>query len=200
MKTLIKTTFATLLTAIVLSTTASASQTSEPLKVKEVTNKTIKGINKIWVSGNVKLVLTQGEKEGVAGTEGYDEQTTSVQSKGQTLYINSTSGQRVTLNITVKDLQRIEAYGEAIVQTTNNFDVKYLQVFLNQNAKAKVNALAGSLYTVIKDNATLKMSGVAKEHTMIASNKKNVKLIDFVCLKNNQTPLTDSIKLAVLGR
>lgn len=200
MKTLIKTTFATLLTAIVLSTTASASQTSEPLKVKEVTNKTIKGINKIWVSGNVKLVLTQGENEGVAGTEGYDEQTTSVQSKGQTLYINSTSGQRVTLNITVKDLQRIEAYGEAIVQTTNNFDVKYLQVFLNQNAKAKVNALAGSLYTVIKDNATLKMSGVAKEHTMIASNKKNVKLIDFVCLKNNQTPLTDSIKLAVLGR
>jgi len=200
MKTFIKTSFATLLTALVLTSSAFTGTAAEFIKSRSLTTTPIQGINKIWVSGNVKLVLTQASTESINGTESYDQTNTSVQSKGQTLYINSTSSIQVTINITVKDLQRIEAYGQAVVLTSNNFDVKYLQVFLNQNARAKVNALAGSLYTVIKDNATLKMSGVAQEHTMLASNMKNVKLVDFVCLKNNKAPQVDSVKLAALTK
>lgn len=200
MKTLTKTTIATLLTAVVLSSSALVSTASETIKVVSSAVSPIKGVNKIWVSGNVKLILSQGTEENINGMESYSSANTSVRSNGQTLYINSTSASQVTLNITLKDLQRIEAYGSSVVLTSNNFEVKYLQVFLSHKAKAKVNTIAGSLHTVIKDDATLKMIGMANEHTLVASNSKNVKLTDFVCLKNNRTPLADSTKLAGLAR
>jgi hypothetical protein len=90
----------------------------------------------------------------------------------------------VTLNITVKDLQRVEAYGQSVVVTSNNFDVKNLQLFLNQSATAKIKTTAGSLYTVVKDDAYLKLNGTADKSTMVASNMKNVKLGDFASLKS----------------
>ncbi|MDY0905018.1 GIN domain-containing protein, partial [Pedobacter sp. CFBP9032] len=140
--------------------------------------------NRIWVSGNVKIVLTQGEKESVIGAENYDATKTSVSSNGKTLYINSMETSQVTLNITVKDLERIEAYGQSVVITNNNFDVKNLQLFLNQSATARIKTTATSLYTVVKEDAVLKLNGTAAESTMVASNAKNVKLGDFVSLKS----------------
>ena len=181
MKTL-KTIFAAALTAVVLTSTAVTTFAAEP--TTELATKSA-GFNKIWVSGNVKIVLTQGDKEGVSGTESYDAEKTSVTKQGQTLYINSMEAGQVTLKITVKDLQRVEAYGESVVVTSGNFDVKYLQLFLSQRAKAKVSATAGSLYTVINDDAVLKMSGAADQHTLIASNMKNVKFDNFASLKTN---------------
>jgi hypothetical protein len=139
---------------------------------------------RIWVSGNVKIVLTQGDKEGVIGTYNYDSAKTSVLSKGQTLYINSMESSQVTLNITVKDLQRVEAYGQSVVETTNNFDVKNLQLFLNQSASAKIKTTAESLYTVVKEDAVLKLNGTADQSTVIASNMKNVKRNGFASLKS----------------
>jgi len=91
---------------------------------------------------------------------------------------------KVTLNIIVKDLERIEAYGQSVVVTSNNFDVKYLQLFLSQSATAKIKTTAGSLYTIVKDDAVLKLNGTADQSTMIASNMKNVKLGDFASLKS----------------
>jgi hypothetical protein len=89
MKTLTKTLFAAALTAVVLTSSAMTTFAAEPVS-KEVTAASVAGFNKIWVSGNVKIVLTQGDKQSVAGTGNYDSSTTSVLSKGQTLYINST--------------------------------------------------------------------------------------------------------------
>ena len=182
MKTL-KTIFAAALTAVVLTSTAFTTLAAEP--ITEVAAKSA-GFNKIWVSGNVKIVLTQGDKEGVSGTENYNAEKTSVTKQGQTLYINSMEAGQVTLKITVKDLQRVEAYGESVVVTSGNFDVKYLQLFLNQNATARINATAGSLYTVVNDDAVLKMSGAADQSTLIASNMKNVKYGNFAALKSVQ--------------
>ena len=86
---------------------------------------------------------------------------------------------QITLNITVKDLQRIEAYGQSVVVTSNNFDVKYLQLFLSQSATAKIKTNAKSLYTVVKEDAILKLNGTADQSTMVASNMKNIKMTDF---------------------
>jgi UDP-N-acetylmuramate-alanine ligase len=132
----------------------------------------------------VKIVLTQGDKEVVSGTDNYDSAKTSVLSKGQTLYINSTESGMVTLNITVKDLQRVEAYGQSVVVTSNNFDVKNLQLFLNQSATAKIKTTAQSLYTIVKDDAVLKLNGTAGQSTMVATNMKNVKMADFASLRS----------------
>ncbi|MBC7567440.1 MAG: DUF2807 domain-containing protein [Pedobacter sp.] len=185
MKSLTKTVFAVALTAVVSLSSATTSFAAEPVKTFKSTPD-LPGFNKIWVSGNVKIVLTQGEKESIIGTLNFDAERTSVLSKGQTLYINSTESDMVTLNITVKDLQRVQAFGHSVVVTSNNFDVKYLQLFLNQSATAKINTTAGSIYTVVKDDAVLKLTGTAQQSTMVASNIKNVKMADFASLKSVQ--------------
>lgn len=185
MKTIAKTLFATALTAVLFTSSVMTALASDsvPVPVTSATS-SLKNINRIWVSGNVKIVLTQGEKESVIGAENYDATKTSVSSNGKTLYINSMETSQVTLNITVKDLERIEAYGQSVVITNNNFDVKNLQLFLNQSATARIKTTATSLYTVVKEDAVLKLNGTAAESTMIASNAKNVKLGDFVSLKS----------------
>lgn len=181
MKTLTKTLFVTLLAVLVWSSAAMYTATAGVVKIETES----KSFNKIWVAGNVKIVLTQSEVEGVFVDEYFNADKTSITRKGQTLYVNSMADGQVTIRVSVKDLQRIQASGSAVVVMSNNFDVKYLQVFLSQSAKAKVTAMTGSLYTVVNDDATLKMSGSANEHTLLASNMKNVKLADFVSIKTN---------------
>ena len=183
MKTLTQTLFAAALTLVVLTSSAMTTFAAEPVTI-EAAASTVPAFNKIWVSGNVKVVLTQGDKQSVAGTSNFDANKTSVMSKGQTLYINSMEAGQVTINITVKDLQRIEAYGQSLVVTSNNFDVKYLQLFLNQSATAKIKTTAGSLYTVVNDDAVLKLNGTADQSTMIASNIKNLRIADFASLRS----------------
>lgn len=178
MKILTKTLFATALTVVLFASSAMATFATEPAPFNTTTS-SIKNVNRIWVSGNVKIVLTQGDKESIRGTENFDAAKTSVMSKGQTLYINSMETDQITLNITVKDLQRIEAYGQSVVVTSNNFDVKYLQLFLSQSATAKIKTNAKSLYTVVKEDAILKLNGTADQSTMVASNMKNIKMTDF---------------------
>ncbi|QXU41439.1 GIN domain-containing protein [Pedobacter sp. D749] len=183
MKTLAKTLFAAALTAVLFTSSAMATIAAEPVK-KETKTPSLSTFNRIWVSGNVKIVLTQGNKQNVEGAVNYDAAKTSLSTDGRTLFINSLETSQVTLNITVKDLERIEAYGQSVVVTSNNFDVKYLQLFLNQSATAKIKTTAGSLYTVVKGDAVLKLNGTAGQSTMIVSNIKNVKLADFASLKS----------------
>jgi len=183
MKTLAKTLFAAALTAVLLTSSAMTTFAADSVPTAVKTSK-MKSFNKIWVSGNVKLVLTQGEKEQITGAINYDSTKTSAILKGQTLYINSTESRQVTLNITLKDLERIEAYGQSVVVTSNSFDVDYLQLFINQGAFAKVTTTAASLYSVVNDDAVLKLNGTANQSTLVASNMKNVKLGNFASLKS----------------
>ena len=183
MKTFTKIVFAAALTAVVFTSSVMATFAAEPVKA-ETKTASLSTFNRIWVSGNVKIILTQGDKQNVSGTSNYDAAKTFVSTDGKTLFINSMETNQVILNITVKDLERIEAYGQSVVVTSNNFDVKYLQLFLNQSATAKIKTTTGSLYTIVKDDAVLKLNGTADQSTMIASNIKNVKLGDFVSLKS----------------
>ncbi|PWS33033.1 GIN domain-containing protein [Pedobacter paludis] len=182
MKTLAKTVFATALTVVLFASSATTTFAAEPAPL--VKTSSIKNVNRIWVSGNVKVVLTQGDQESINGSENYDAEKTSVISKGGSLYINSMETQQVTLNITLKDLERIEAYGQSVVVTTNNFDVKYLQLFLYQSATAKIKTTTSSLYTIVKEDAVLKLNGTALHSTLVASNMRNVKLNNFASARS----------------
>lgn len=183
MKNLAKTLFATALAAAALTFSIATTFAAEPVAL-EVPASSLKNVNRIWVSGNVKIILKKGNTQSVVGTDNYDASKTSVLSNGQTLYINSLEPTQVTLNITVKDLERIEAYGRSVVIASNNFDVKNLQLFLSHSANVKIKTSAKSLYTVVKDDAILKLHGTADKSTMVASNMKNVKLSDFASLKH----------------
>ncbi|RZK34366.1 MAG: hypothetical protein EOO90_30915 [Pedobacter sp.] len=191
MKTLAKTLFATALTAVLFASSVATTLAADSAPLAKTTS--VKNVNRIWVSGNVKVVLTQGDKESIKGSENYDASKTSVFSNGNTLYIQSMESQQVTLNVTVKDLERVEAYGQSVVVTSNNFDVKNLQLFLYQSATAKIKTTATSLYTVVKEDAVLKLNGTAMESTMIASNMKNVKLGDFASRKSESFIADDVI-------
>jgi len=181
MKNLTKTLFAAVITAVVLTSSAVSSFASEKTTPEATTIRSKAGIKRIWVSGNVKIVLRQGDVQKVVSTNDYDSAKLSVTTNGQTLYIKSEQPGLVTLDVTVKDLERLVAYGRALVVTSNTFDVKYLQVFLHENAHAKIKTTAKSLYTVVNDDAKLKLNGTADQSTMIAANMKNVKLNDFAC-------------------
>jgi hypothetical protein len=183
MKNLTKTLFAAAMTAVVLTSSVFTTFAGEK-EVTEVTPPSVSNFNRIWVSGNVKIILTQGDEQSVVSVENYNSSTTSVRTNGQTLYIKSTEPGLVTLNITVKDLQRVEAFGKSMVLTPKNMDVKYLQVFLHESAFAKIKTTAQSLYTVVKDDATLKLNGTADQSIMVARKMKNVKLGDFASLRS----------------
>jgi hypothetical protein len=183
MKNLAKTAIAAAITAVMLTSSVATTFAANPV-VPQVISHSALSFDRIWVSGNVKIILTQGDKQGVIGTENYDSSKTSVLSNGRTLYINSTENGQVTLNITVKDLQRIEAYGQSVVVTTNNFNVKYLQLILDQSARVKINTTAQSLYTVVKGDAVLKLNGTANQSTIVANNAKNVKVGKFASLRS----------------
>ncbi|PWS27993.1 hypothetical protein DHW03_10550 [Pedobacter yonginense] len=197
MKTLAKTLFATALTAVLFASSAATTFAAEPAPLVKTTS--IKNVNRIWVSGNVKVVLTQGNEQSISGSDNFDPNLTSVISKGNSLYINSMENQQVTLNITLKDLERIEAYGQSVVVTNNNFDIKYLQLFLYQSATAKIKATTGSLYTVVKDDAVLKLNGTSLNSTLVATNMKNIKTTNFASARSEayQTEALASDKIAL---
>ncbi|MET0570971.1 MAG: DUF2807 domain-containing protein [Pedobacter agri] len=193
MKTLAKTLFATALTVVLFASSVATTYAADSAPLAKTTS--VKNVKRIWVSGNVKVVLTQGDQEHIKGSENYDATKTSVFSNGNTLYIQSMESQQVTVNITVKDLERVEAYGQSMVVTSNNFAVKNLQLFLYQSATAKIKTTAASLYTVVKEDAVLKLNGTAVESTLIASNMKNVKLADFASRKS-EAFITDDLMTA----
>ena len=146
MKTLTKTLFAAVLAVVLLTSSSMVTLAAKRIEIAKPST----GFNKIWVSGNVKLILTQSAQEGIFVDENFNAEKTSVLGKGETLYINSMESGQVIIRISMKDLQRIEAAGSSVVVTSNIFDVKCLQVILSQNASAKVRALTGSLYTNVR--------------------------------------------------
>jgi hypothetical protein len=182
MKNLARKIFTAAVAAVILTSSVATTLAAEPA-LTQVTPRSAQSFNRIWVSGNVKIVLTQGDKQSVIGTENYNSSKTSVVTNGKTLYIHSAEPEQVTLTITMKDLERVEAYGGSMVVTSNKFNVKYLQLFLSHTAYAKIKTTAKSLYTVVKDDAILKLDGTADQSTMVASNTKNIKLRNFSSLK-----------------
>ncbi len=193
MKNLARTLFAAAVAAVILTSSVATTFAAEPVP-SQVTPRPALTFNRIWVSGNVKIVLTQGDKQNVFGTENYNPSRTSVVTNGKTLYIHSAESELVTLNITMKDLERVEAYGGSVVVTSNKFDVKYLQLFLSHTASARIKTTAKSLYTVVKDDAILKLDGTADQSTLVASNMKNLKTGNFSSLKSESYASEEMMK------
>jgi len=193
MKTLAKTLFASALTAVLLSSAAMAGQTPEN---KTATFKTISPVtfNKILITGNVKLIVAQGAKESVSVDGDYDQSKTSIKKRGYTLVINSSESTPVTIRVSVKDLQRIDASNSVNVVTSGKIDVKYLQVFLKDDAKADVKANTESLYTYITGNADLKLSGATQDYTSLKDKLSKLNQENLATLKST----TDSVKSPVM--
>lgn len=177
MKTAIKTLIASTLTAIVLTSSAFTTFAKE----KSPSNTATVKFNKVVITGNANVVLVQGDSEGLTSNDLIEANNTTVKQKGYTLYINSTD--KSTIYVHVKDLQRIDAANNSTVKTRGNFNLALLQIFLKDEAKAKVNATVGSLYTNLSNQSNLKLSGSSAEHELVSNGLSKLNQRDFVIAK-----------------
>ncbi|RBQ09076.1 GIN domain-containing protein [Pedobacter miscanthi] len=183
MKTSIKSLIATSLTAIVLSsavfTTSVSASEKEPVTIAK-----IKAFKRISVNGNVELTIIQNNNPSVAYTDD-NNGTAKIIQDGDNLKITSTSTEKTKLVVYVNDLYRIEALENAVVKTEGKLRTKYLQIFLKGNAHAEINTSTEGLYTVIADNADLKLSGSTDNHTLVMGNSQKLTIDRFAALKTN---------------
>ncbi len=187
MKTLTKTLVASALTAIVLTSSAITTFAANPVSPLVLSFKAdTVSFNKVVITGNAKIILVKGLKEEVRIEEYYNPSKTTIARKGYSLLINSTEKSPVTITVTVKDLCRIQAFDDASITTMGTLNLTYLQIFLNDSARADVKANANSMYTILKDASTLKLSGSAESHTYIANNSEGIVFENFVCRKTDK--------------
>ncbi|WP_276089202.1 DUF2807 domain-containing protein [Pedobacter sp. JY14-1] len=186
MKTFTKSLIATAFSAVILGSTALASFAGTPVKPAIENEAAAVTFNKITVTGNVKVVLVQKDKESVSVDNSFNAEKTSIKRQGYNLLIHSSEINPVTVTVAVKDLQRIDVAGISSVETKGKLDVKYLQIFVSYSATAKINANTESLYTVISDAADLKLSGSAEEHTFVAGAATKADLKDFTVKRSER--------------
>lgn len=183
MKTSIKTLIATSLTAIVLSSAVFATSVSATEK-EPVTISKISAFKRISVKGNVELTIVQRNAAGVSYTDD-NTGTAKIMQDGDNLKITSTSTDKTKLTVYVNDIYRIEASENAVVKTEGKLKTKYLQIFLKGNAHAEINTSTEGLYTVIADEADLKLSGSTDNHTLVMGNSQKLTIDRFAALKTN---------------
>lgn len=183
MKTSIKTLIASSLTAIVLSTAVFSTGVSAteitPVKVSKVGN-----FKRVSVKGNVEVTIIQRTTAGVSYAED-NFGTAKIMQDGDNLKISSSDNGLTKVVVYVNDIFRIEASENAIVKTEGKLTTKFLQIFLKNNAHAEINTSTEGLYTVINDNADLKLSGSTDNHTLVMGNTQKLTIDKFAALKTN---------------
>jgi len=194
MKTSIKTLIATSLTAIVLSTAAFSTSVSAS-EVHPLTISALGSFKKVSVKGNVEVILIQRANNGVAYAED-NAGTVKIMHDGDVLRITSTDRTTAKVIVYLTDIYRIEAAENAVVKTEGKLNSKYLQIFLKGNAHAEINTTTEGLYTVIQDNADLKLSGSTDNHTLVMGNTQKLTIDKFAALKTN----ISSIEIAAVGK
>lgn len=186
MKTLVKTSLASALTAVALFSSAFTSIAADKGHHLSVLSAEI-DFNKVVITGNVNVELVQAEKQKVVIYEDYNKATTSVKQKGDKLFINSEEAEPINIVVYVKDLQRIDASNTVSVITRGRFSASVLQVFLKDKARAFVNGEIGSLYTLIKDKSELKLKGTSKDHVSVKGKVATLKTEQFAALKTTNS-------------
>jgi hypothetical protein len=183
MKTSIKTLIATSLTAIILSSALFTTSVSAAEKEPDAILK-ISAFKRISVKGNVEVTVIQRSNPGISYSDD-NTGTAKVMQDGDNLKITSTSTEKAKLTVYVNDFYRIEASENAIVKTEGKLKTKYLQIFLKGNAHAEINTSSEGLYTVIADNADLKLSGSTDQHTLVMGKSQKLTIDRFAALKTN---------------
>lgn len=190
MKTSIKNLIASSLTTIFITSsiglTSVSAQEKNVVKISAPTN-----VKRIAVKGNVEIMLVQRNIEGVTYANDNIGTAKIIQDR-DLLQINSVDQNPVKLTLYVKELYRIEAFENAIVKTEGKLKTKYLQVFLFGSAHADLNTDTEGLYTVIKENSDLKLSGATNDHILVIGRTPKLTMDKFAALKTNISAMETS--------
>jgi hypothetical protein len=190
MKTSIKTLFATALSALFLSATAFTTFANDSVGTKKVPA-TNMNVNMVVVSGPVDVYLIQSDHENIRIVSTHDaEPALSIKKKGAKLLIEGADNERVTMYVYLKDLRRIDASEQSTVRTQGDFNLDALQILLKDDARANVNVTTKSLYTELKDQSALKLSGATASHHLKKGSLAKIKMHEFNADKTEATSLT----------
>ncbi len=193
MKTTIKTLFATSLIALVISnSTVYAAEKINPAKEKSVpaTAFNISSINKINVSGNIEVTLVQNAKSNTLFTNEGNEYV-SVKKVGNSLIINSKNSNRAAkITVYLDEIYRIEASDNASIVTENQLNLKYLQVFLKDNANVNLNTKTEALLTKLNGNSALSLKGSTDLYTIEMDKSATISLDHF---KSGKTEMQSDV-------
>ncbi|WP_316833977.1 GIN domain-containing protein [Pedobacter nutrimenti] len=196
MKTLIKTLFAAVMTIIVgvsaAATTSFANEGTKSLVLADTSDYSM-----LKISGNVKVYLRQGSRDRIFTEFAEDRDRVSFKRRGPKLLIHSTAAESIVVFVTVKDLKRVELCDQAIVGSQGSLNFPIFQVLLKDQAEANLKICAGDLYTVVNDQAVLKLSGSSDNHTIKKGKFSTLKLQHFAC-SNTETLPSEEASLAFL--
>ncbi|WP_410221996.1 GIN domain-containing protein [Pedobacter sp.] len=177
MKTFITTLItASIFSVIGLNSTYAADSSNE----KAVTTLSdLKNIKKIVANGNVEILLLQAPIESVKVYDSYYAKNALVQQQNGELRISSFEKEPLTVAVYVKNINTIEACGNATVKTVNKVNFLELSIILKDNAKANINANTVSLYTNVTDRASITLSGAAETYYAELGMKASLNLDKF---------------------
>jgi Putative auto-transporter adhesin, head GIN domain len=199
MKTSIKTLTKSILAAIILSSavfsTSAMADEKQPTKIYAPKN-----VTQVIVSGNVEITLVQREKEGISYNDDNTGKVKVIQD-GYALKISSVDDEMAKITLYVNNIYRVKASGHAVVKTQGKLALNYLQVFLKENAVAEINSDTESLYTVIENNADLKLSGATEKHTLVMGKTPKLNLDRFAALTTETSnPDTNALQTVALAK
>lgn len=187
MKTSTKKLFATALTLVSIATSAFANDNAKEI-TKNANNTTqvvtvlneVKNISKIVASGNVEVFVMQAPTESVKVYDNYYAKNALVQQKDGVLRISSFEKERLAVTVYVRNISTIEASDNAVVKTYGKVNFLSLDVLLKDKAVADINASTVNLYTSVKDQASLKLSGSTEEHYALMGTSAKMTTGNFV--------------------
>ena len=169
MKTSIKNLFVVALGLVTMTTSAFANDNvNNNAKTAKASNYTVlsevKNINKIVATGNVEVFVVQAPTESVKVYDSYYSKNALVQQKDGVLRISSFEAAPLSVTVYVRNISAIEASENATVKTYGKINFLSLDVVLKDKATAEINANTVNLFTSVKDQASLKLSGTTEEH------------------------------------
>ncbi|RYG17294.1 MAG: hypothetical protein EOO07_11430 [Chitinophagaceae bacterium] len=197
MKTSIKILCATGVIALAISASTVYANVSAT-KTLSANAVNIASIQKIIVTGNVNVTIVQAPKSKVL-YQNENNTRVSVTKNNNSITIDGGNASTIAeITVYVDNIYRIDASGNAMVQTKGDFTAKNLQVFVKDHAKVEVNAQTENLYTVIKDGAELKLQGHSDSHVLTMDKLSKVTLENFSATKTEKSN-TDTTTFAALS-
>jgi len=199
MKNSIKNLFSAALLMVTLSSATVVANATE-LNGSYTTINQVKNINKISVSGNVKLILIQDSKESIEVFDKYYANNALVQQQGSELRISSFSKEALTVIAHVNNITFIEASNTSSVTTSGKFNLLDLEITLKDKASATINANTVNLCTIVNDGTSLNLEGTTEVHTAILGNEAKLKMNEFASENTNISIAPKAIYASNLSR
>lgn len=194
MKTKISKTLALTVWAFVVIIISSSNKAKAAERIETLPgSKVIKHISKIVVEGNVNVFITQGVKEDIKVD---DNKHAYVQFKHGVLYISSFEKQRLSVSLTVNNLSAIVAGGEAIVRSMNELSSIDLDIQLNDNAFAQIEAQAVNITSSLAGESKLELAGESDNQHLNLSGDSQFQANRFTTLNRSMT-VTDGAAASI---